>query len=1080
MPEIFRIGQMTQDGEQIVVEVEDKYWKAFKGIDGFSHIHCLAVTAHAEMTVISGRADTSDMRKGILRLITRMPLRVNQKDFPLDLIDIKPYIPSEDYVPVQEGTGMNVKIHGRGCDQDSSYEIPYVGEIRNTHGVTYLQYKDHAEMPQSFTEYEHVVWWFDKFDEKKYRRILQCKTPYCGELKVGVFASRAPVRPNPVALTVAKIERIDHENNRVYISGIESYDHTPFLGMLDYDPKIDAFSKEEVNLPFWAQEWPDEVDVEDKAELARKVNEIALRLDAGLKDNQEETETKEQPDRRFGGGEQPTCLWVKGARENNLKGISVRIPYGKITAVVGVSGSGKSSLVMDTVYAECRRRMECLGDAHSGRVRPEMEDMTGCMPAVKISQKGIRSNANSTVGTFSGIYQHLRSVYAAIGKRQFHNAHQVAFEVTPATFSFLDPECRCPVCNGKGRRLEPDINKIIVFPTKSLLEGAIPFLGKLKNFVENPNANWMKGQVIGLAREQGVDLSVTWDRLPEDFKKTVLYGDESMTVTFSYDNPKTGRKGDISRKVEGIVPILNRLYVEGNGMAEKYMSEIPCSACRGEQLAAEGRLITVLGVRYPVAAGMSFRRMRSLMLRMKQELLVEESVLVAEHLSAISSLCNTAQRLGIDYLELDRETAKVSGGEAQRLKLLAAFQNHMSGILYVFDEPSRKLSAHEYDSIAAMMRELVAEGNTVLMVEHNMDMIRNADYVIEIGPGAGAHGGYLIAQGSFEEMVSDRRAMLGRYLRDDLIAGSTGRPWKKEEMVTASHITAHNLLDVSVTFPKRTLTCITGVSGSGKSTLLYQGILPQMQEDSSFEQVVLVESSILGGSSRSVVATYLGVMNEIRALYASVDRAKEKGYTERDFSFNSGRLRCGNCNGNGRIAIPYAEDSYSVCPVCHGLRYAKEAKEIRWNGKTIAQLLEMTALEAAEFFEKRNPLIEQRCRLLAEVGLDYVRLGQGTGELSGGEAARLKIASCLMGKRVKNTLFLLDEPTCGLHYSDIDHLIALLRKIIDYGNTVVVIEHNKRFLAAADYLITMGPGAGAEGGRVLPAQLALPDQYDKM
>ena len=1059
----------------VSVQVKADYRKGLKHIEEFSHVHLVCLTKNRELTVFSGKCDFEEVREGRL-VLHELPefLRVKEEEFPLELIDIKPYIPSEDDALTDCQEGNNQRILGTAC-QEGETELPYAGEIRNTKGVTYLQYSDAGKMPQTLSEYIHVVWWFDKFDKREYRRTLVCNPPYDTDGQLGVFASRAPVRPNPVALTVARVNQIDQINCRIYLSGIESFDHTPFLGIMDYDVRMDRFEKTEVTTPAYTKDWPDHLDSGDAdAELAKSVEAAIISLDAAaelpkkdLTVSEEEKEIKTENNR-------PTHIVVKGARENNLKGISVSIPYGKITAVVGVSGSGKSSLVIDTVYAECHRRMESLNSKAAHYERPEMDSMTGCIPTVMISQKEIRGNANSTIGTYSGIHHHLRSIYAAIGKSHYRNPNQVNFKLTPATFSFLDAECRCRYCNGSGMRHTPDLSKIITHPKKSLLDGATPFLGKLRTYLENPNANWMKGQVVALAREEGVDLNTPWEELDEGFRQTVLYGDETRTVTFNYDNKKTGRKGDITRVVEGIIPAINRLYMEDDKgtMAERYMTRQVCDVCHGERLGAQGRLVCVAGVRFPVAAGMTFTQMQAFAWELKQKLPAEELMLVREHLEAILSLCRTAKRLGIDYLELSRVTAALSGGESGRLKLLSAFMNHMSGILYIFDEPSKKLSFHEYRYMMDMMKELITEGNTVLMVEHNMDLIKIADHVIEIGPDAGAKGGYLCAEGSYETVASLKNTLLAKYADSAETYDRVGRTRRTlqdagKEIATVKHVCANNLKDVSVSFPKQALTCLTGVSGSGKSSLLYHGILPQMEKSKTFEQVVLVESKVTGGSSRSVVATYTRIMDEIRTLFGKTEEAREKGLTECDFSFNQGSLRCECCKGDGRVKIPFTEDSYGVCPMCHGSRYQKTVKELRYQGLSIDEVLDLSVEDANTFFKDSAPAIAQRCKVLIKVGLSYLKLGANTQMLSGGEAARLKIAGCLMDARMKNTLFLFDEPTVGLHFSDIDNLISLLFELIDAGNTVVAIEHNKRFLSAADYTITLGPGAGALGGMVV-------------
>ena len=1069
MPEINIIGRVGKQEQYLHVWIGKEYRKAMKHMGKFSHIHLITVTKGCNLSVITGRIVTINDSEGEICLeVKEKEQRVHTADFPLDLIDIKPYMPSEDNAPTDARGGENAGITVQEREDAAAYEIKYMGEIRNTHGAAYLQYRDEFSLPGKLSEFIHVIWWFDKFEDSRYRRILQCDPPYKCEGKTGVFACRAPVRPNPIAVTDVRVEGIDYENHRIYISRIESFDHTPFLGVIDYDARLDKIDREELKLPEWTADWPDEIKIDET-----KRNEDIEAVIEALDSNKQilgrlEHKQVEKPSENYN----PDCITVKGARENNLKGISLSIPYRQITAVVGVSGSGKSSLVMDTVYAECRRRMEYLSAEGTARPRPEMESMNGCIPAVMLSQKEIRANSNSTIGSFCGVWHHLRCIYAAVGKRNLIDKNRVEFKLTPAAFSFMDPECRCQACDGKGRKNIPDIAKIITMPGKSLLEGAIPFLGKLRNFIDSPNANWMKGQVVALAQDMEIDLSRPWKELPKEFRDKVLYGDKAKKITFSFDNKKNGRKGDITRSVEGIIPFINRTYIEGDkgGMGKKYMSELSCEVCNGERLAAEGRLVTVLGIRFPVAAGLSFFEMRRFAAKMKQELPQEELQLTEEHIDAIAASCDTAQRLGIEYLELGREPSMLSGGEAQRLKLLSAFQNHMTGILYIFDEPSRKLSQREYGYIMDMMRELVDEGNTILMVEHNMDMIGIADYVIEIGPKAGARGGYLMAEGRLEDVMAHKNSMLGSYAVSDnsFHKGRRGHFVPGQEF-KVMHVTANNLHDVSVAIPKQALTCITGVSGSGKSTLLYKGIMPQTEKSGGFHQVILVESHISGGSSRSVVATYVGIMDEIRSIFASCEEAVKAGLADKDFSFNTGKLRCEHCGGDGRVKIPYSADAYGVCPVCRGRRYAKTADHILWRGKSIADVLGLSAEEAAEFFKEKEEIAE-KCELLSRVGLSYLKLGHSTGALSGGEAARLKIASCLMNANMKNTLLLLDEPTCGLHFSDVDNLISLLYDMIDSGNTVVCIEHNKRFLEAADYTIAMGPGAGAEGGKIISAK----------
>ena len=434
------------------------------------------------------------------------------------LIDIKPYFPCEDYAKQATDQAMIQTIQVNKI-ASKEHEISILGEIRNVGGSKFLQL---SELPDHIGKYIKVLWWFHRFDDKKYRSVLMCDPPYKCEKKIGVFASRSPVRPNPVAITVVRVNKVDRDLNRIYISHIESYDHTPLLGMIDYDADTDRI--DEVKVPEWAKDWPDCMDGQDTCDEATLENTIRT-LDEKAKNVMESFHLDEEQiiqNEYALMREKPTHIEVIGARENNLKGIHVTIPYGKITAVVGVSGSGKSSLVMDTIYAECKRRMDILNSDNAGIVRPEMDEMLGCIPTVKISQNEIRSNLNSTIGTFSGLYGHLRSIYASIGTRNYKNSNQVEFKMTPTMFSYMDQECRCARCNGTGVVSEVDVQKVITDENKSLLEGASPFLGKLKTFIQNPNANWMKGQVIAIADELNVSLEPSWKNLPEHFKKIVL------------------------------------------------------------------------------------------------------------------------------------------------------------------------------------------------------------------------------------------------------------------------------------------------------------------------------------------------------------------------------------------------------------------------------------------------------------------------------------------------------------------------------------------------------------------------------
>ena len=689
------IGKLYGGSKNEIV-IFPNYRKALKRLDGFSHIHLFYVASEKGQWQLKTQIvemETVEVKSGKIKLKSLSGLIQE-----VDLVDIKPYFPCEDSLrercenslPLQRNITL-LPVEG----SEDEFEIEKVGYIRQTHGLIYI------EMNQSISiksDYIKVIWWFDKFDEAKYRRAVECNPPYENAPRSGIFATRSPVRPNPLDMTVAQVEKIDERLNRIYISGIESFDKTPCLGMMDYQTELDY--KEKVTLPEYLEHWPKWLDIRKQDEEEEHTQETDVQEENTQKDSidsiltllkKSEQETlsqaqtdkwrklkEEHPDKKDG-------IWVKGARENNLKEIDVKIPYKKITAVVGVSGSGKSSLVKDTIYAECKRRMEYLSNEHHVLARPKMEYMSGCIPSVMIQQNAIRGNSQSTIGTYTSCYDYIRMIFATIGvrhcprcgheiipltkekiknllmqqdevsiysldkqrvnrgsieeqieealaigkgafyaklgsesvillqtKQKCFHCDTLMFELTPSTFSYLDLESRCPMCNGTGEVVAADPKKIIEHPELSIMQGASSFWGKLKSFKENPNANWMKGQVIGLANQMKVDLDKPWNELPEAFQRKLLWGSEEE-VTFSYDNKKNGRKGEITRQVEGVIPIIERLFNENDGakQMEKYLAHMPCMSCDGERIGKEGRTVTIGAYRYPEVAALSFKEIKA-------------------------------------------------------------------------------------------------------------------------------------------------------------------------------------------------------------------------------------------------------------------------------------------------------------------------------------------------------------------------------------------------------------------------------------------------------------------------------------
>lgn len=1111
------LGKIEFAGYYGQITVEKDYIKALKYVDCFSHIHIFFACGENEkhkMEVVIGRIISMEEKKGILEI--NLTEEFNTKG---DLLDIKPYFPCEDSVK----SSSNIKEISREVqyieEKDRGlYTIDEIGVIRSIHGKTYIETVENMKVE---TPYVKVLWWFHKFDSDKYRKATQCNPPYENAPRTGIFASRSPVRPNPVAMTVARITEIDRVRKRIYLSGIECFDKTPCIGILDYDRSIHLIEKARV--PQWLEHWPkwfDDGERNMKNEIS--INESGL-IDL-LEEGREIVKDKEEAYKHS----RDKAITVTGARENNLKGIEVKIPYGKVTAVTGVSGSGKSSLVVDTIYAECKRRMNCLTSERSQLQKPEADYISGCIPAVMISQQGIRGNSQSTIGTYTGAYDYLRMIYASVGIRhcpkcgkeiiplsretilnlitsrkkvtildldkneiagdsledrmdkalnksqgalyadfgdgelilmqtrgKCYRCDKLLFDMTPAMFSYTDAESRCPICNGTGMEMKVDEDSIVEDPEKSLLDGASSFFGKLSAFRANPNANWMKGQVLALADELKVDLKKPWKELPEEFKQKVLHGTGENTVTFTYVNRKNGRKGEITRPVEGVCQIITRIHDENHNSAlvDKYIEKVTCHHCRGERLGREGRMVTLGSRRYPEAASMSFDELKNFLQELPVILGKDKYERVFSSILKLREIVKAAESLGIGYLKLSRGITQVSQGEGQRLKLMVAMENHMSGILYIFDEPSKGLHPKDYSKVAQMIYSLKEEGNTVIMVEHNEDMIRIADNIIEIGPGAGERGGTLVGQGSPYEMIKTPGKIPMKHSLSN-------------EFIELKNLHYNNLKNISVAFPKNGLTCICGVSGSGKSSLMRGELNERLKLAGDFDEVILVDQVPNGGTSRSVTATYVGVMDGIRMLMASSEDATIKGYEEKYFSFNGDQGQCSTCKGEGRIKVKYMENSYETCPDCRGKRYKREVLKIRYKDKTIADILNLSVEEAIRFFSENSEIV-YRLKMVESVGLGYLKLGQGTGTLSGGEISRLKLSRELMGTKHGNTLYLLDEPTTGLNFSDVENLLKLLDSMILNGSTVVAVEHNKQFTSCCDWLIEMGPGAGDMGGEVI-------------
>lgn len=582
----------------------------------------------------------------------------------------------------------------------------------------------------------------------------------------------------------------------------------------------------------------------------------------------------------------------------------------------------------------------------------------------------------------------------------------------------------------------------------------------------------MKGQVFGLADAMKENLEKPWNELSIAYRNLLLHGSDEV-VTFYYKNKKNGRKGEISRPVEGICQIISRIHDENpdTKTLDKYMSQITCKCCNGERLNKEGRMATIDHIRYPEAAAMTFYEANAFCNRLCQILYENEIAKIESAILSLQEIAESAIRLGIGYLQMNQETSTLSGGEGQRVKLLGASINHMTGILYVFDEPSKGLHPLDYQKVMGMLQRLREEGNTIIMVEHNQDMIQMADTIIEIGPGAGNKGGLLVGEGSLEAMINHNGTQISKYMNPKV---KRTFPYAKQNVekllfVKMEHLAYRNLKNISVSFPKNALTCICGVSGSGKSSLVKGEIYTRVNQESQkydFDEVILVDQLPIGKTSKSIIATYIGIMDLIRVAFSTTSLAIANKMDERYFSFNGELGQCPTCKGEGKIKLKYIEDSYVPCPDCKGKRYQKKVLEVLYNGKNMDDILTMSIYDAILFWGDADEIV-LKLTSLQRVGLGYLTLGQSTSSLSGGEASRLKLAKELMSKKKNNILYLLDEPTTGLHFSDIDHLLELISELVRNGNTVLSIEHNKQFVGNCDWLIELGPGAGKDGGEVI-------------
>ena len=663
-------------------------------------------------------------------------------------------------------------------------------------------------------------------------------------------------------------------------------------------------------------------------------------------------------------------------------------------------------------------------------------------------------------------------------------------ELEPRIFSFNNPMGACPKCDGLGQITFFDPKRVVAFPHLSLASGAI------KGW-DRRNAFFFR-MVESLAMHYGFDIDTPFENLPASIQETVLHGSGREPIAFHYIGDG-GRKVTRKHAFDGVIPTLERRYKESESQLvredlARYIASCPCPECGGSRLRLEARNVLVGGrtlhdlSRLPIHQSLSF---------FGELTLAGHKAQVADKIvKEIVSRLNFLNDVGLDYLSLDRSADTLSGGEAQRIRLASQIGSGLTGVMYVLDEPSIGLHQRDNDRLLGTLKHLRDLGNSVIVVEHDEDAIRHADHIVDMGPGAGEHGGEIVAEGKLKDILASEKSLTGAYLSGrQTIPVPKLRRQPREGRVLALHgASGNNLQNVTLNLPTGVMVCVTGVSGSGKSTLINDTLhavlanrlngaalepapFEAIEGDEFFDKIVNVDQSPIGRTPRSNPATYTGLFTPIRELFAGTPQARERGYEPGRFSFNVKGGRCEACQGDGMIKVEmhFLPDIYVPCDVCHGQRYNRETLDVEYKGKNIHQILQMTVEEARDFFDA-VPAVKRKLQTLMDVGLSYIRLGQSATTLSGGEAQRVKLALELSKRDTGRTLYILDEPTTGLHFHDISLLLEVLQRLVEHGNTVVVIEHNLDVIKTADWLVDLGPEGGDGGGRIIaegtPEQVA--------
>lgn len=802
---------------------------------------------------------------------------------------------------------------------------------------------------------------------------------------------------------------------------------------------------------------------------------------------------------------------IKGARQHNLKNISLKIPKNKFVVFTGVSGSGKSTLVFDIIHAESQRRfmsgLSAFSKSNMEKIeKPRVEYISGLTPSLAIKQKGISKNPRSTVGTLTEISDYMRLLYSRIGvrtcskcgreiktllyknnKSECPNCHTLIKPLMSQHFSANTPQGMCPHCKGLGVTPEIDLNILIQDEEVSILDGALKWFGNLR---EGNKSTWPIFQLDLVFKHYNVDIETPWKDLPESFKNVILYGSGNEKIEVSSGIGKTKLK-----EVKGVASEIERLYFETSSEATRkkyaeYMAFKTCTECEGTKLSKEALNVKIGGKIICDVCDMPIEEVLFFVKNIYEY--ADESIfeISKDVLIEIYKRLIFLNNLGLGYLTLNRTAPTLSGGEGQRVKLANCLSSKITGVTYVLDEPSAGLHPADINNLIKTLLQLRDNGNTVIVVEHNEEIIRRADYIVDVGPYAGILGGQVVGKGNLEEIKNNINSLTGQYLSrcmrlNDSLISKKNFVKNTVDFLTIRGVCHNNLKNLSVDFPLNKLTCVTGVSGSGKSSLISDTLEPLLEnllnkghnkvgkysEISGYEsldKVISVSQDPIGRTPRSNPATYIGVFDKIRKVFAETPYAKEHGMDADYFSFNSTKGRCPYCDGQGQIKVEmhFLPDVWIECTECNSKRFKQEILENKINGKNIADVLDMDVNEALKFFEEYKD-IKYILTVLKEVGLGYIKLGQSSTTLSGGEAQRVKLAKELSKKTKGRTIYFLDEPTTGLHFNDIKQLLNIFKKLIEEGHTIVVIEHNLNIIKEADWIVDIGPKGGNEGGQLI-------------